>query len=103
MPKYYSPNGNLEVWEDKPDGYYTEQEWQEMHPAPLPPEPTVDEKLAELDARYNAKKTEYTNAWAAAMMCGDTETAEATKGYLETLNDDYDAEYDKIVGEDEEE
>lgn len=65
------------------------------------PEPTVEEQLAELDARYNAKKTEYTTAYTAAVMKGDTETAEAIKGYLDTLDDDYDAEYDRIVGEEE--
>ena len=99
MPKYYSPEGNLEVWEQKPEGYYTEEEWQELHPAPAPPEPTTEEKLAELDARYNTKKTEYVNAYTAALMYGDTENAEAIKGYLETLDDDYDTEYDKIVGD----
>ena len=66
------------------------------------PEPSIDEQLAELDARYNTKKTEYTTAYTAAMMRGDTETAEAIKGYLDTLDDDYDAEYDRIVGEEEE-
>ena len=102
MPKYYSPNGNIEVWEEKPNGYYTVEEWQELHPAPAPPEPTVEEQLTELDTRYNAKKTEYTTSYTAAMMRGDTETAEAIKGYLDTLDDDYDAEYDRIVGEEEE-
>lgn len=67
-----------------------------------PQEKPIDEKLAELDARYNAKKTEYTTAYTAAVMKGDTETAEAIKGYLDTLDDDYDAAYDRIVGEEEE-
>ncbi|SHI61550.1 hypothetical protein SAMN02745671_01158 [Anaerovibrio lipolyticus DSM 3074] len=102
MPKYYSPDGNIEVWEQKPEGYYTVEEWQELHPAPAPPEPSIDEQLAELDARYNTKKTEYTTAYTAAVMRGDTETAEAIKDYLDTLDDDYDAEYDRIVGEEEE-
>lgn len=101
MPKYYSPEGNIEVWEQKPNGYYTVEQWQELHPAPTPPEPTTDEQLAELDARYNAKKTEYTTAYTAAIMRGDTESAEAIKGYMGTLDDDYDAEYDRIVGEEE--
>ena len=58
MGKYYSPTGNIEVWEDKPQGYYTVEEWQEMHPAPLPPEPTKEEKLAALDSQYEADKAE---------------------------------------------
>ena len=32
MAKYYSPDGNLEVWDTKPQGYYTEEEWAELHP-----------------------------------------------------------------------
>ena len=27
MATFYSPDGNPEVWEAKPVGYYTEQEW----------------------------------------------------------------------------
>ena len=41
MAIFYSPTGNAEVWETKPDGYYTLEEWAALHP---PPEPTFDEK-----------------------------------------------------------
>lgn len=58
MAKYYSPNGNIEVWGEKPEGYYTVEEWQELHPAPEPPEPTKEEKLAALDSQYEADKAE---------------------------------------------
>lgn len=58
MAKYYSPDGNIEVWENKPQGYFTVEEWQEMHPAPEPPEPTKEEKLAALDSQYEADKAE---------------------------------------------
>lgn len=58
MAKYYSPTGNIEVWDEKPQGYYTLEEWQELHPAPLPPEPTKEEKLAALDSQYEADKAE---------------------------------------------
>ena len=58
MAKYYSPTGNIEVWENKPDGYYTEAEWAELHPAPVQPEPTKEEKLAQLDEQYEADKAE---------------------------------------------
>ena len=37
MGKYYSPTGNFEVWDVKPSGYCTEEEWAELHPAPEPP------------------------------------------------------------------
>lgn len=32
MPNFYSPTGNYEVWTEKPDGYYTAEEWSELHP-----------------------------------------------------------------------
>ena len=93
------------------EGYYViwngeAWEYVEIPKPPAPPEPTpeeiIEQKIAELDARYNTKKTEYTTSYTAAMMRGDTETAEAIKGYMGTLDDDYDAEYDRIVGEEEE-
>ena len=36
MSTYFSPTGNPEVWENKPDGYYTIEEWKELHPDPIP-------------------------------------------------------------------
>lgn len=38
MPVYYSPQGNCEMWETKPDGYLTEEEWLASLPVP-----TLDE------------------------------------------------------------
>lgn len=32
MPTFYSPNGNPEVWENKPNNYYTEEEWLNLNP-----------------------------------------------------------------------
>ena len=32
MPNFYSPTGNFEVWVDKPDGYFTAEEWAELYP-----------------------------------------------------------------------
>ena len=43
MPTFYSPDGNPEVWEVKPNGYFTPEEWIAMHPAPPPPAPTAEE------------------------------------------------------------
>lgn len=33
MPNFYSPMGNYEIWAEKPDGYFTPEEWAELHPA----------------------------------------------------------------------
>ena len=32
MPKFYSSDGNMEVWESIPDGYFTVDQWKNMHP-----------------------------------------------------------------------
>ena len=57
MAIYYSPNGNPEVWDKKPNAYYTPEEWARLHPAP---KPTFDElksqKLVDIAlARYEAE------------------------------------------------
>ena len=98
MPKYYSPEGNIEVWEEKPEGYYTEEEWQEMHPAPIPPEPTTEEKIEALDTKYNADKTELMSAYLNAIVYGNTELADSIKAEIEALDEAYDKDYEEIVG-----
>lgn len=37
MSRYYSPTGNIELWNTKPDGYYTEEGWEAAHPELFPP------------------------------------------------------------------
>lgn len=32
MQKFYSPDGNIEVWDVKPYGFFTEDEWKTNHP-----------------------------------------------------------------------
>lgn len=46
MPTFISPDGNPEVWAVCPDGYLTPEEWAAAHPAPEPPEPTLEEAKA---------------------------------------------------------
>lgn len=59
---YYSPDGNPEIWEEKPAGYLTAGEWKEAHPLPVPDPPTLEEakaaKLDEIVALRNAKVAE---------------------------------------------
>jgi hypothetical protein len=100
--KYYSPSGNLEVWDTKPDGYYTIEEWQEAHPAPPPPEPTKEEKIAMLDAQYDSDKAALISAYTDSLMSDDTDTAEAIKAELVALNEQYDADYQAIIDGEEE-
>ena len=37
---FYSPSGNAEIWDKKPKGYFTPEEWAAAHPEPTP-EPYV--------------------------------------------------------------
>lgn len=101
--KYYSPSGNLEVWDTKPEGYFTEEEWAELHPAPEPPEPTKEEKLEALDAQYQHDKDQLMQAYLNAMLYGDEEQIESLKTDLEALDTQYDEDYEEIISEDEEE
>jgi hypothetical protein len=97
MAKYYSPDGNLEVWDTQPEGYYTEEEWAELHPAPEPPEPTTEEKLEALDAQYQHDKDSLMQAYLNAMLYGDTEQMETLKADLDALDAKYDEDYQAII------
>ncbi len=59
MAKYYAPNGNLEVWNKKPNGYYTVEEWEALHPTPEPPLDEVKAaKIDELKGTRDMKEVE---------------------------------------------
>lgn len=90
MGKYYSPDGNYEVWDEKPQGYYTEAEWAELHP-PVPYVPTKEEKLAALDAQYDSDKALLVQYFGEAALAGDTETQAELTAELNDLNTEYDA------------
>ena len=60
MATYYSPTGNPEVWESKPDGYYTVEEWQAAHPPEPGPESTPEER----EAAFNSQVSIRLNAFA---------------------------------------
>ena len=98
MPKYYSPDGNIEVWEQKPDGYYTEEEWEELHPAPAPPEPTTEEKIEALDHQYNSDKAILMSQYTEADILEDFELKASLKVELATLQAEYDRAYEEIIG-----
>lgn len=98
MAKYYSPSGNPEVWDAKPDGYYTEDEWAKLHP-PAPYVPTKEEQIAALDAEYTAEKATLIEQYTDAQIHGDSETASAVQADMTALETWYDEEYRKIVEE----
>lgn len=53
--------------------------------------PTKAEKLAALDSQYEADKAELSKYYVEASLAGNTETQEAIKADLETLNAEYDS------------
>lgn len=63
------------------------------------PKPTTNEKIAALDAQYNADKADLMNAYQTALIYGDTETMESLKADLQSLDDQYDENYEKIMEE----
>lgn len=58
MPEFYSPNGNLEVWDTYPTGYATIEDWNTAHPAIQPSPLSLTEvlitKQAEISSAFNA-------------------------------------------------
>jgi hypothetical protein len=97
MPKYYSPEGNIEVWEQKPNGYYTVEEWEELHP-PTPYVPTVEEQLEALDSQYNSDKAILMSQYTEAVIDDDSELMASVKAELTALREQYDKDYEDIIG-----
>ena len=62
-------------------------------------EPTTEEKLAALDAQYNADKAELLTAYQTAQMYCDTDTLVNRKADFVALDARYDKDYERIVGE----
>jgi hypothetical protein len=63
------------------------------------PEPTTDEKIAELDAQYQHDKDQLMQAYLNAMLYGDTEQMETLKADLDALDAKYDEDYNAIIDE----
>lgn len=51
-----------------------------------------------LDSQYNADKAELLTAYQTAMLYGDTDTMDSLKADLQALDEQYDEDYEKIVG-----
>jgi hypothetical protein len=88
MATYYNPNGNPEVWDKKPEGYLTPEEWAELHPY-IPPVPTKEEKLAALDAQYDADKADIMQYYTEAMFVGDEELQAELKAEMAEIDAQY--------------
>ena len=88
MATYYNPNGNPEVWDTKPEGYFTPEEWAELHP-PVPYVPTKEEQLAALDAQYDADKAEIVKYFNEAQLAGDTELQDELRAEMAEIDAQY--------------
>lgn len=86
MPNFYSPEGNFEVWEKKPAGYFTEEEWLKAHPAPEPTPPTDEELAAEVREERYIKLAE-TDKYLIADFPIDASKLEKVKAYRKALRD----------------
>jgi hypothetical protein len=73
---------------DEDEGYIEAKKQEEQEKA-----------LAQLDSRYNANKTDLLTAYQTAQVYGDTDLMESLKADLNALDEQYDEDYEKIVGE----
>lgn len=80
------------------DGEKWTQTKEEPKEAPKPPEPTKEEKLAQLDYDYQSQKQELINQYTDDMLHGDTDAMESDKQAMVDLDTWYDEEYKKIEG-----
>ena len=99
MGKYYSPTGNYEVWDTKPDGYFTLEEWKALHPDPEPPEPTKAEKLAALDAQYDADRADIMRYFNEAVFADDEDEQAELKAEMAEIDAAYVADRKAIEEE----
>lgn len=83
MSTYISPEGNPEVWEEKPQSYFTEAEWAVLNTdtapqVPVENEPTFNELLKLFDTKVQdrldtfARTRTYANINVAASYCNST-------------------------------
>lgn len=42
MARFISPDGNPEEWDEKPNGYFTQEEWDEINPPPVAELPSLE-------------------------------------------------------------
>lgn len=95
MGKYYSPMGNFEVWNEKPQGYYTEEEWKQLHPEPIHV-PTKEEKLAQLEYEYEQESAELEKYYNKASIRNNTELMDELREEMTDLESEYEAKRKEI-------
>ena len=86
-----------EEWQEYCNGKIRGKDGTPVDPPPYVP--TAEEKLSALDSQYNADKDELIKAYQTAVIYGDTDLQESLKADLESLDNQYDSDYEAIVGE----
>ena len=86
MATFFSPTGNPEVWEEKPEGYFTPEEWAVLHPAPKPTlEELRESKLSELAYSFNSRVSGAFKTTQGYSMQFDTTDAIKMQGAIQLL------------------
>jgi hypothetical protein len=80
------------------------EEWQyvEIPKPPIPPDPTpeeiIEQKLAALDTQYNSDKAILMSQYTEAVIDDDSELMASVKAELTALREQYDKDYEDIIG-----
>jgi hypothetical protein len=77
-------------------------EYVEIPKPPTPPEPTpeeiIEQKLAQLDSQYNSDKAILMSQYTEAVIDDDSELMASVKAELTALREQYDKDYEDIIG-----
>lgn len=92
---FYSPDGNPEIWDDKPEGYFTPEDWFAAHPTPAVPEvdlATLKQwRKASIDAEAERERLRYITPGSGQAMtyARKVEQAKAAQADADPEPDDY--------------
>jgi hypothetical protein len=77
-------------------------EYVEIPKPPTPPEPTpeeiIEQKIAQLDSQYNSDKAILMSQYTEAVIDNDSELVASVKAELTALREQYDKDYEDIIG-----
>lgn len=80
----------------------SEWEYVEIPQPPTPPTPTpeeiIEQKIAQLDAQYNSDKAILMSQYTEAVIDNDSDLMESVKAELVALREQYDKDYEEIIG-----
>lgn len=95
--KYNPATNEVLMKSERPEGDFIANEEGDW----VKPVPSIDEQLDVLDTQYNENKETLRKAYQDALMYGDNDRVESIRADLVALDEQYDADYEAIVGESE--